>query len=220
MRLAKTQKSCDHFYKGLYFIIATIWGYIVMKDSEFLPTSLLGVGDIRKAYNNYPTVAWPKGLKGYYLGTMGYHLHMLLHHMTDHVRHDYMEMMLHHIITMFLYGFSFMMNMTLAGAVVMYLHDIADIFTQYVRCFCETTYSTLTLFNALGMTATWFYTRILILPYIIYASRITQPDIFHGMGFFTLNFLNIHLCILFVLHVYWFGLLIKAISKFAMGGKL
>ncbi len=40
------------------------------------------------------------------------------------------------------------------------------------------------------------------------------------MSFFTKNFLIVHLCILFVLHVYWFGLLIKAISKFAMGGKL
>lgn len=49
--------------------------------------------------------------------------------MSDHVRHDYMEMMLHHIVTMFLYGFSYLVNMTLGGAVVMYLHDIADIFT-------------------------------------------------------------------------------------------
>ena len=129
IRLAKTQKSCDHFYKGFYFVIATVWGYIVMKDSNFLPTSLLGVGDFRRAFDNYPQVSWPRGLKGYYLGTMGYHLHMLLHHVMDHVRHDYVEMMLHHIVTMFLYGFSFMMNMTLAGAVVMYLHDIADVFT-------------------------------------------------------------------------------------------
>jgi len=32
--------------------------------------------------------------------------------------------------------------------------------------------------------------------------------------------MGIHLSILFVLHVYWFGLLLRAISKFAMGGKL
>jgi hypothetical protein len=129
IRIAKTQKSCDHFYKGFYFIISTVWGYLVMKDSNFLPRSLLGVGDLSHVHDNYPLVEWPAGLRTYYLFTMGYHLQCLLHHMSDHVRHDYMEMMLHHIVTMFLYGFSYLVNMTLGGAVVMYLHDIADIFT-------------------------------------------------------------------------------------------
>jgi ceramide synthetase len=147
---------------------------------------------------------------------MGYHLHMLLHHMTDHVRHDYMEMMLHHIVTMFLYGFCFMLNITLAGAVVSYLHDIADIFTQYVRCWSETTYSTLTLLNALGMTISWFYTRLIVLPYFIYLTATAQP--FHGMNFMTLKFLTVHLCILFVLHVFWFGRMLSVISKFLVGG--
>ena len=188
-----------------------------MKDSNFLPSSILGIGDFRRTYDNYPQITWPRGLKGYYLGTMGYHLHMLLHHVSDHVRHDYMEMMLHHIVTLFLYGFSFMMNMTLAGAVVMYLHDIADVFTQFVRCWCETTFTTMTLLNALGMTASWFYTRLLVLPYIIYL-HFSVGDIYHGKNFITLKFLTAHLCILFVLHLFWFGRMLKVISKFVMGG--
>lgn len=129
IRLSKTKKSCDHFYKGFYFIVATVWGYFVMRDSDFLPPCLGGKGDLSRVLDNYPLVKWPDGLRTYYLFTMGYHLHMLLHHMIDHVRHDYMEMMLHHIATMILYGVSYMINMTLSGAVIMYLHDIADIFT-------------------------------------------------------------------------------------------
>ena len=100
-----------------------------MKDSNFLPRSLFGSGDLSHVHDNYPLVKWPAGLKTYYLATMGYHLHMLIHHSLDNVRHDYMEMMLHHIVTMFLYGFSYLVNTTLGGAVIMYLHDIADIFT-------------------------------------------------------------------------------------------
>ena len=56
VRLSKTQKSCDHFYKGFYFIVATVWGYIVMKDSNFLPRSLLGKGDLSHVHDNYPLV--------------------------------------------------------------------------------------------------------------------------------------------------------------------
>ena len=71
---------------------------------------------------------------------MGYHLHMLVHHILDHVRHDYVEMMLHHVLTLFLFGFGHLTNMILCAAVIAYLHDIADVFAQYVRCFCETTF--------------------------------------------------------------------------------
>jgi hypothetical protein len=70
------------------------------------------------------------------------------------------------------------------------------------------------------MTVTWFYTRIVVFPYFIYVCCIAVPDIFQGKGFFTLNFMGIHLSILFVLHVYWFYLLLRAISKFVAGGKL
>ncbi len=129
VRLSKTQKSCDHFYKGFYFIVATVSGFLMLKDSEFLPSYLLGKGDLSLAYDNYPCINWPAGLRVYFLSTMGYHLHMLLHQMMDHVRHDYMEMMLHHILTLFLYGFSYLTNMTNSAVVCMFLHDISDTFT-------------------------------------------------------------------------------------------
>ena len=220
VRLSKTQKSCDHFYKGFYFIVATVWGFVMMKDSDFLPPYLFGKGDLSRSYENYPLINWPAGLRVYYMSTMGYHLHMLLHHMMDHVRHDYMEMMLHHLVTLFLYGFSYLTNMTLSGAAVVYLHDIADVFTQYVRCFCETTFETATIFSVVGMTITWFYTRILVLPFVIYKVCFAIGDIYHGRNFYSLSFFSVHLCILYVLHIYWFGLLLRALSKFLSGGKL
>jgi very-long-chain ceramide synthase len=101
----------------------------------------------------------------------------------DNVRHDYMEMMLHHVLTIFLFGFAYLTNMTLCAAAIAYLHDIADIFTQYVRCFCETTFETVTILSAVGMTATWFYTRILVLPYMLYKGGFAIGDIYHGRNF-------------------------------------
>jgi hypothetical protein len=110
--------------------------------------------------------------------------------------------------------------MTLPGAVVMYLHDIADVFTQYVRCFCETTFEKITLVSVLGMTISWFYTRIIVVPIVIYKVGFAVGDLFHGENFYTAKFLSVHLCILFILHIYWFGLLLRALSKFAAGEKL
>jgi hypothetical protein len=70
------------------------------------------------------------------------------------------------------------------------------------------------------MTTTWFYTRIVVFPIVIYNVGFAVENVFHGRPFQTINYLSIHLCILFILHIYWFGLLLRAISKFISGGKL
>jgi len=80
------------------------------------------------------------------------------------MRNDFVEMMLHHIITLFLYGFSYLANLTDAGAVIMFLHDWADCPTSFVRCFTETTLTPITLVSAAGMVTVWGYTRLYVLP--------------------------------------------------------
>ena len=69
------------------------------------------------------------------------------------------------------------------------------------------------------MTVTWFYTRILVLPLVIY-NGLAIGDIYHGRNFYTLPVFGVYLSILYVLHVYWFSLLLRALSKFLSGGKL
>jgi TLC domain len=92
------------------------------------------------------------------------------------------EMFLHHVVTLMLYGFSYLVNMTAAGSVVMYLHDWADIFTSIVRCFTETTLLPFTLFGITGMAISWFYTRLIIFPVVIYKACF-KYDIYNGAGF-------------------------------------
>ena len=191
-----------------------------MKDSAFLPAGLLGNGHISHAWDNYPLPNFIPGFRTYFLANMGYHLHCTLQHAIDHVRHDYVEMMLHHIVTLFLMSFSYMLNMQNAGATVLFLHDIADIFTCFVRCICETTLTNVTLGSVACMLISWFYTRLLMLPYIISILFFYTADIYHGKGFWILKFLCVHLSTLFILHMYWFYLMVSAIQKFAKSGKL
>lgn len=46
LRIGKTVKACNSFYKSLYFMLVTIWGYTVIKDEKYLPRALLGSGDL------------------------------------------------------------------------------------------------------------------------------------------------------------------------------
>lgn len=77
-------------------------------------------------------------------------------------------MLLHHLVTIFLYGFSYLGNFTVAGVIVTYLHDIADIFTCGVQSFSETKYEMITVGCAIGMLFSWFYTRIYVYPIVVY----------------------------------------------------
>lgn len=75
LRKSKTLKACNSLYKGIYFIVVTLWGYQTLKDQDYLPTSLFGKGDYQHFNVNYPRQNWPEGMRTYYLGTMGYHVH-------------------------------------------------------------------------------------------------------------------------------------------------
>lgn len=48
-------------------------------------------------------------------------------------------MMLHHLLTIYLYGFSYMSN-TLIGAVVAFIHNLTDVFISVTRIFAESDY--------------------------------------------------------------------------------
>jgi hypothetical protein len=88
---------------------------------------LLGKGDLKYMKTEFPNYGLDLHFKLYYLGTMGYHLHQMIVHCTLEARNDFVEMFLHHVLTIFLYGQSYYLHRGSYGALIMYLHDWADI---------------------------------------------------------------------------------------------
>ena len=68
---------------------------------------------------------------------MGYHVHQMIDLVLEGVKSNFAEMFLHHTVTLLLYGFSYLTNMTDSGSLIMFLHDLADIFTSFSRCIVE-----------------------------------------------------------------------------------
>jgi ceramide synthetase len=77
-------------------------------------------------------------------------------------RNDYLEMLLHHLATFCLVVSMIASNNLPIGCVILYLHDIADIPVQYLKC--TTQLNCFTALNdvggALAMIICWFWTRI------------------------------------------------------------
>lgn len=182
-----------------------------------MPPSLLGSGNLNDIETKFPNYEWPSTLKYYYLSTMGFHLFSFVQHGLSLARNDYMEMMLHHGATVLLYGLSYYCNRVESGAIIMFLHDWADIPTGFTRCFSETTFTNLSILNAVLMLVSWLYTRLIIFPQVIYA---TSLDTFEGRDNTFQYFTTTMLTCLLILHFYWFYVLFLAIKKYANHGKV
>ena len=138
MRDIKTKKAVTCIYKGIYYTISTFAGWYTLKDSFILPESLGGSGSLENIFQDFPYITPPKHYHLYFTVSMGYHVHALFHQIICNSKsNDYYEMILHHLVTIYLFIFSYIGNL-LVGALVAFVHDISDIFVCWSRTFGET----------------------------------------------------------------------------------
>ena len=76
----RSGKAAFSIYKFIYFCAATIWGYQVLKNTEYLPWYMGGSGDFARLFDGYPYMEHTPMLKEYFLVTMGYHCGGLVFH--------------------------------------------------------------------------------------------------------------------------------------------
>jgi len=161
----RSKKGCFSIYRTIYFIFAVAWGYIVLKDQDYLPPSLGGSGDISNAWKNYEFPTHAPGMKMYTLVTMGYHVGGLISHFMHPKGNDFLEMALHHFCAFYLFFGYYMANCWEIGMVIAFLHDIADIFANITKWGSNTRWTKVTVFFFLINMAVWFHTRLIVLPY-------------------------------------------------------
>ena len=106
------------------------------------------------------------------------------------------------------------------GIVIAWLHDIADIFVTLCKAFDCTTYEIGTYVSFAGTVISWFITRLVWLPTLIFGIMINCRDVL-GENVI-LNQILVYSFVTFlltlqVLHVYWFYLFILIFKKALAG---
>lgn len=148
---------------------------------------------------------------------MGYHLSSLVIHFLECRRSDYIEMGMHHIMTIFLFVGMYLFNIWEIGAVIAFQHDIVDIVGSLTKVSAETKYSNFTAAVFVTCIIIWTYTRVILLPVFIYQIAFNEVDF--GMGEVVIKpFFLYMLCCLFILHVYWLNLFLQIIYRFVATG--
>ncbi|RLN61497.1 hypothetical protein BBJ29_009398 [Phytophthora kernoviae] len=179
----RVQRFATVLFKFLYFTGISIMGYKVMKDEPWFPPSLGGKGEVVKSL-----------------------LHMVFF---SPIRNDFIEMLLHHVATIILIGGSYLANYSAFGALVVFTHDLGDVTGYGIKSIVDTGHTPLVAVMYLVLLVSWAYTRLYVFPmHLIYSSMIElplkHPDI---VGAFV-HPMNAMLCMLEVLHLYWYSLFI------------
>ena len=172
-RAAKADKLADKTFSMIYHVIIIIYGYIVLSETEYLPAMLGGSGSNKftKFYSEFPciTSSYEESLRTYYLVTLGYRVFktclLMYQWCRNEHRSDFIEMFLHHTMTLTLYAFSFYMSFVKIGSVIMYLHDLVEPLLNSSKIFAEVKADKLvTMSSGILLWLIWGWTRIYVFP--------------------------------------------------------
>jgi len=129
---------------------------------------------------------------------------------------DFVEMTLHHLVTLLLYGSSYLLNMQEIGSTIAFIHDIGDVIINVSKMLSETLLWKYAAIPHASNIIVWGYTRLLVFPWVIYTYVILPTD--HDHTIIKRN-LATFLCILVVLHTYWYWLIFQIIIHYIKKGE-
>ena len=142
---------------------------------------------------------------------------LVFHFFNNHKQNDYLEMMVHHMVTIYLYIFSYMTN-TMIGPVVAFIHDTVDVLISFTRVFAESDYKRVTGYTFMLAQIAWAYARIYWLFQCIYVSTVKlevyviSPYVQPIFGFL--------LSCLLILHIYWQILMLRILYFYLSRGQV
>lgn len=96
-------------------------------------------------------------------------------HFFEAKRKDFIEMLAHHIITIFLISYSWACNFHRVGSLILVVHDCADILMEVSKSLkyakfdrtCEVVFAVFSI--------TWLVTRLVVYPQIVYVTLVYLP---------------------------------------------
>lgn len=171
-----------------------------------------------------PTLEIPLDILGLYITEAGFYFHSVYATIClDVWRKDSIAMLVHHVLANSLILFSLCFRYHKVGLVVLYLHDVADIFmesSKIIIClknkFNSTLLEVLSAIGFLSFTFVWFWCRLFLYPQIVlfstcYLGRTMLPQ----ASFFF--FFNVLLSALMFLNVWWFHFILALVYRIATG---
>ena len=170
MKHARVEKASLLVFKMVFYTLSSVWGYLLYRDSEMMPSWLGGDGDVLNLFKSYPYATQHPGLLIYSLVQMGYVIEDIFEHLfVQHRTNDFWEMNFHDFLSVSLFGSMIVTNTIMFGAMISLLHNLSDIPTTITRVLSQTKFKNGTIITFLINIVVWIATRLVMLPILLIA---------------------------------------------------
>jgi len=120
-------------------------------------------------FQGYPLIIYPEGFRTFFFISLGIHLlrsiQLSLLPKEDR-KNDFLEMVLHHGITVVAFAGAYFMNIASIGIMVVFLTDLCNVWVHLAKAFAGSVYENTTNVLAAGMWIFWLYTRLFCFPLV------------------------------------------------------
>ncbi|XP_006822813.1 ceramide synthase 1-like [Saccoglossus kowalevskii] len=212
-------KAPESFFKSTWYTLSWIYTTSILFSERHTmfqdPASVFG------DWSNGMEV--PLDIYILYVYQCGFYVHSIYATIyVDAIKSDFYLMIAHHILTINLLVFSYAVRYYKIGVLVIFCHDICDVFLENARIFVQTkerngqVHNLNEMFANLffaGFVISWFLARLYWYPLkVLYAAG----RFFFPVAPFVTTF-NVMLWLLLVMNIYWFWILLQTLIRLVSG---
>lgn len=214
------KKVCTGFFKFCCYLASSIFGYYILANLDYYPTSLYGQGEFKNLFigghKQYFFYTKPEHFDLYYNWNLAFALFDGWLLLTHPLQSDFLFMTLHHLATYSLIVFSYITNWSGVGIIVYFIHYFGDVFSYIVRIVVHLNVpQSIPAISTLVFLIVFIYTRLYVygdVVYQVYANIDRWTCIEHSLTSF--------LVILMTLNILWIVLITRKFVLFLKTGNI
>ncbi|XP_063041899.1 ceramide synthase 2a [Engraulis encrasicolus] len=208
----KLKKFREASWRFTFYLLAFFAGLGVLIDKPWFYEK-------EEMWKDFPKMPLIESQYWYYMIELGFYLSLLFSVASDVKRKDFKEQIVHHVATILLISFSWVVNYIRAGTMIMLIHDASDYLLESAKMFNYAGWRNTCNYIFIVFAMVFFITRLILFPFWIMHATVVYPLAIYPT-FFGYYFFNGLLMVLQCLHIFWFLLILRMAIKFLPGNNI
>ncbi|PAA47702.1 hypothetical protein BOX15_Mlig007874g2 [Macrostomum lignano] len=209
-RSSQLTKFTESAWQISFYSVSFLYGVAILWNKPYLWSTI-------EIWRGWPEHHVTSDVYWYYMVELGFYWTALVTVFSDTKRKDFKEMLLHHCITIVLMVFSWSLNFTRIGALILALHDAVDPLFHLAKIGSYTKLRWLSDPSFVTFMTVWFVTRLILYPFRIVLTALTELESECGISP-ALRGLQACLLVLQALHVIWSYFIVKVAFRVVFKG--
>lgn len=202
------EKFTDCAWQLTYYSLFCVLGFVVLHDKPWLY-------DVRHCWYKFPRHTLDNEIWWYYMISLGFYWGQTITHFLQPQRHDSLQMLCHHLVTILLTSLSWVCNFVRIGSLILIVHECADIPLLTAKMFGYCGRRDLMDKIFVVFVLLWILTRLGIFPCIIIRSTLFEAHRQENMFYPVYYIFNGLILSIFLMHLMWtYNILQIIVRKF------